>query len=119
MNPKILSEEAIRLYDVAKELKKVRKGEEEPNIRTKKLEEYLASFVTLKPKQAEELEAELVKLEIPRLRDLHIKKIMDVLPTSSEEVKLVLSAYPVTISKENLNKIADLVSKYVPAKAIA
>ncbi|MFH0875771.1 MAG: hypothetical protein V1859_07575 [archaeon] len=114
MNPTIIQEEPVSIYDLAKELKKIKKQDTDLNIRTTKLEEYLNNFAVLKHKDAEDLEKEIVDMQIPRLRDLHIKKILDVCPTSHDEVKQVLSAYPVTISKENLIKIAEAVAKYAP-----
>ncbi|MBN2422125.1 hypothetical protein JXB41_02770 [Candidatus Woesearchaeota archaeon] len=116
MNPTIISEDAVSLYDISKELKKIKKRDEELNIRTKKLDEYLNNFLELKQKQAEELEKELTDLNIPRLKELHIKKIVDIFPDNIEGLKLVLNAYPLTVSKDNLAKIIDVIKKYKSAE---
>ncbi|MBD3202842.1 hypothetical protein GF327_00985 [Candidatus Woesearchaeota archaeon] len=114
MNPQIISEEAVSIYNMSKELKKIKKRDGELNIRTKKLEEYLNSFLNLKQEQAEELEKELVKLDVPRLKEMYIKKIIDLMPSTSDELKLILNAYPITVSKKNLDKIVSVLKKYIP-----
>ena len=112
MNPKIIEEESINMYDLYKEIKIIKKRDEELNIRAKKTEEYLQDFASLKMKEAEDLKKDLLSLEIPRLKLNHIDKIIDVLPDTPEEVKIILQGYTITVSKENSKKIADAVAKY-------
>ena len=112
MNPKIISEAPISMNDLSKELKKIKTRDTEFNIRAKKLDDYLNNFIVLKEKEAEDIEKEIIKLDIPRLKDFHVKKIVDIVPESVDELKTVLSAYPVTISKENLKKIVDVILKH-------
>ena len=113
MNPKIIQEDPISLYELEKEIKAIKKRDEEMNIRSKKTEEYLQDFVSIKLSEAEELQKELESLNVPRLKTTHIIKLVDTLPDTPEEVKIVLQGYTITISKENLNKIAGAIKKYV------
>ena len=113
MNPEIISQKPISIYDLRKELKKISK-DEESNIRVTKTEEYLNDFITLKGKEQTDMEKDLVALSIPRLKDFHIKKIIDLLPVSPEDVKVILQGYTITVTKDNLAKIAKAVKKYVP-----
>ena len=111
-NPELISETPISMSHLREALKHIKKRDEELNFRAGKTEEYLNSFVTLKPKEADELHKKLEELDIPRLKQEHIIKIIDLLPNTPDEVKLVLQGYTLTVTKENLKKIADVVSEY-------
>jgi len=111
---KILSQTPMNMVELAEEIKKIKKREGELNFRANKTEEYLNYFVNLKKEDAEELYKAIEKLKIPRIRDQHIHKLIDILPATETDVKNVLSAYPITINKENLKKIAAVIKKAVP-----
>ena len=68
----------------------------------------------MKQSEADALEKELIKLDIPRLKDHHIKKLLDILPASIEELKVVFSGYTLTVNKENMQKIVNVIKKYLP-----
>jgi DNA-directed RNA polymerase subunit F len=112
MNPKILSETPVSMYDIKQELTKIKKRDTELNIRTTKTEEYLKNFAVLSQGDIDELTKELVALNVPRLKEQHICKIIDVLPEAEEELKVVLQGYALAISKDNTKKICDAVAKY-------
>ncbi len=116
MNPKIQEEEPISIYDLRKEIKQIKKRDNELGIRSGKTEEYVNQFIQLTQKDADALEEELNKLEIPRLKDVHIKKILDILPESVKELKIILQGYTLTVNKENMEKIIKTVKKYIPEK---
>lgn len=108
MKPIIISEEPISMTELREEMEKLKKREGEPNIRVGKVEEYLNSFVTLSGKEGQELFDKLMKLNIPRLKELHVKKMLDLTPGSVNDVKMLLQNYTVTISNENAKKIVDI-----------
>lgn len=114
MKPKLQQETPMNIYDLKKEVTKIKKRDEELSLRTAKTEEYLNSFIVLKLKDAETLEEELMKLDVPRLKDVHVKKIIDILPASVDELKVVLQGYTLTVNKENMEKIISVVKKYLP-----
>ncbi len=113
MNPKIKSEEPINIVDMKEELKKISKRDEEPSIRTNKTIDYLNDFVSLKPADAKKLYDELEKLEIPRLKEIHIHKIIDLMPSTVDEMKVILQGYTITVTKDSMKKIVDVVKKYL------
>jgi DNA-directed RNA polymerase subunit F len=115
--PKIVQETEIPMYEVKKEIEAIKKRDKDLNFRAQKTEEFLNTFVTHKESDLEELTEKLRKLNIPRLRDAQIFKIVDILPTTVDDVKLVLQGYTITVSQENIKKIADTVKKYIPDKA--
>jgi DNA-directed RNA polymerase subunit F len=114
MNPKLIDEKPISIYDLRKEMKKIKKRDTELSLRSGKTEEYVNQFTTLKDKDAESLEEELIKMDIPRFKDIHIKKVLDLLPASVEELKVILQGYALTISKENMQKVISAIEKYQP-----
>ncbi|MBU0461544.1 MAG: hypothetical protein KJ574_03075 [Nanoarchaeota archaeon] len=111
-NQVIIKETPITMAELREQLKAIKKRDEEFSFRAGKTDEYLNHFVTLKLKEAEELINKIKALDIPRLKEEHIAKIVDLLPDHLEEVKSVLQGYTITVTKENLKKIADVVSEY-------
>ncbi|MBW2995031.1 hypothetical protein KY312_01655 [Candidatus Woesearchaeota archaeon] len=111
--PIMVSEKPITMAEVKKEIEKIRKKDKELNFRSTRTEEYLNIFVKLDEKKADELGQKLQKLKIPRLGEEHIVKIIDILPKTVEELKVLLQAYPLTITKENMQKIADAVKNFL------
>ena len=112
----ILSEKPINMVQVREELQKIQKREKELNYRANKTFEYLKSFVKLNAKEAEEIYDKIQKLNIPRLKDMHIHKIIDLMPAKPEELKVILQGYTITVTQENMKKITDIVAKYLPKK---
>ena len=114
MNPKIQEQIPISIYDLKKEVAKIKKRKKELSIRTGKTEEYINQYTVLKQSEADALEQDLIKLNIPRLKEQHIKKLLDVLPASIEELKVIFSGYTLTVNKENQQKIVTVLKKYLP-----
>ncbi len=116
MNPKIQEQTPISIYDLKKEITKIKKRKKELSIRTGKTEEYINQYTVLKQSQAESLEKDIIKLNIPRLKEHHIKKLLDLLPASVEELKVIFSGYTLTVNKDNQQKIISVIKKYLPEK---
>ena len=110
--PIIVSEKPISMPEVKDEIAKIKKRDTELNFRSSRTEEYLNVFAKLSGKDAADLKAKLEKLNIPRLGEEHIVKIIDILPNTVEELKVVLQGYPLTITKENMKKIVDAVAQF-------
>ena len=113
MVQKILSQVAINTAELHAEMKRIKERDKEPGFRAQKTIDYLESMGTLDAKKAKELMDKLLKLEIPRLRDVHFHKIIDSKPTNVKDVKVVLQGYNLTVSQENCKKIADTVAEFV------
>jgi DNA-directed RNA polymerase subunit F len=107
----IINEIPISMHELKKELEKIKKRDKELNFRAAKTEEYLQQITSFK--KSDELNEKLVKLNIPRLKDQHIKKIVDILPTTVKDLKVVLQGYTLTINNENAKKIVDTVNQFV------
>jgi DNA-directed RNA polymerase subunit F len=114
--PKILNEESMSIPEVRASLEKIKERDGSLTFRGNKTEEYVNQFAALSTKKADELYDKLTKLKIPRLKELHIKKLVDVMPKTLKEVKVVLQGYTVTVKQEHMKKIAEAVAEFVPKK---
>ena len=111
-HPNVLSETPISMVEIKAELERIKKRDGELNFRAGRAEEYLAQFVSQKPKVAEELSKKILELNIPRLKPEHVAKLVDILPITQDEVKMLLQGYTITVSKENMKRVADVVKDY-------
>ena len=107
----ILEKKSMNLVEVKQELDKVKKRDGELDIRGNKAEEYATTFSKLTKKQADEIFAAIEKLKIPRLKDQHINKIIDILPMSLAHLKVVMQGFALTISQDNLKKMFSVIEK--------
>lgn len=112
MKFKVINETPMGLNEVKEELSKIKAKDNELTFRAQKTMDYLEQVLTISNAQAKELFAKLTKLEIPRIKELHIHKLVDTLPLNSKDVKTILQGYAVTVTNENLKKIADTVAEY-------
>lgn len=110
----IISETPINIYQLKKELERIRKRDNELNFRANKTEEYLNQTTTFK--NAEELFDKIMHLNIPRLREQHIHKIIDIVPTTLNELKVVLQGYTITLNNESIKKIVDTINEFLEKK---
>jgi len=107
----IMSETPVTMAKLSEELEKIKKRDKELNFRAAKTEEYLGQFV--KTKKIDELVEKINKLNIPRLREQQITKIIDVLPATVKDLKMILQGYTMTVSSENLKKIVDVINDFI------
>lgn len=105
------------MAELSAELKKIKKRDKELSFRGTKTEEYLTQFAALDEDRARELFDKLNKLNIPRFKDIHIIKLLDLLPTNPEDVKIILQGYTVTVNQENLKKIAKTIEEFTAKQA--
>lgn len=110
----IISETPINVYELKKGLEKIKKRDNELNFRANRTEDYLNQVALLK--DADELFDKIVKLNISRLKEQHIHKIIDITPTTISELKVVLQGYTVTVSSESMKKIVDAINEFLEKK---
>lgn len=110
----IISEAPINIYQLKKELERIKKRDNELNFRANRTDDYLNQIASLK--NADELFDRIMKLNIPRLRDLHVNKIIDISPTTVNELKVVLQGYTITLNNESMKKIVDAINEFLENK---
>lgn len=109
VKPEIISETPTNMVELKEELANIKKRGKEITMRVGKTEEHLNMFVNLSIAKERELFDKLMKLDIPRLKEVHINKIIDLLPNDINYLKTILQGYAVTVSNENLKKILDTI----------
>ena len=114
--PKLIEEEPINLPILKDYLKKIKKRDEELNYRAAKTEEYVSQFNLLKVKEAKELYDAIDALQISRLRDVHIHKIVDVCPRSVNGLRVLFAGTPLSLSADNVKKILSAIDAAHPSK---
>lgn len=110
VKPEIISEIPIDMAMLKNELDKIKKKEEKLNFRAEKADEYLHQFTILSYKKSVELREKIEKLKVPRLKEEHIVKIIDLMPGSLDELKSIMQGYTITITNDNLKKMADCIN---------
>lgn len=108
---KIIEEKPISLPEMDYHIQEMKKRDKEINFRAKKVEEYLK--VVPKVKDYKKITKELEDLQIQRLRPKHIALIINILPIDMDSLRAILSGENITLKDDDLNKIVDVVKKYV------
>ena len=107
----VVAENPISMHQLKKELEKIKKRDAELNFRSNRTEEYLNQTASIK--NADELFDKLTKLSIPRLKEQHIHKIMDICPTTVNDLKVILQGYTITLNNESMKKIVDTINEFL------
>ena len=110
----ILSETPINASQLKEELAKIKQRDKELNFRAAKTEEHLASIGV--NKNAEAIFDKISKLNTPRLKEQHIHKIADIMPATIKDLKVVMQGYTISLSNENMKKIADIINSFSAKK---
>ena len=113
-NVQIISETPMNIYQLKKEFERIKKRDNELNFRAAKTEDYLNHVITLK--NADELFDKITQLNIPRLKEQHIHKLIDVLPINLNELKVVLQSYTITVNNDSMKKIVDTINEFSEKK---
>lgn len=95
-----------------KAILKSREKEGELHYEQKLALEHASKFGKLEEKDVNGLVAELLKLEIPRFKERHAIKIADFLPEDAEVIKTIFAKESLTLKKEQMQQILDVVAKY-------
>lgn len=110
MKLNVVKETPLSTGELKTFLEKAKKNEE-LNFRAQKTIEYLEQINALEDKKSKQLQEEITKLNVPRLKENQIIKLTDLHPKTVDEVKTALQGYNITITNENVKKIADVFSE--------
>ena len=113
---KILEEKPISMAQLKEEIKDIKKRDEELGFRTAKVSEHIDVLKIMKEKDAEEIFTKIEKLSVPRLKEIHIYKFIDLMPANMTELKNITQGYSLTITNDNLEKILEVITEYLPKK---
>ncbi len=108
----LTNETPISLVEMREDLMKLKKRDKELNFRANKTLEYLTKITKSNLKEVLELKDKLGKLDIGRLKEKYIIKIVDILPKDLDSLRAVFAGEGVTLKQEDLNKILETVKPY-------
>jgi DNA-directed RNA polymerase subunit F len=106
-------------YDVLKEefvpvtkVKEMLKDIEEKTFEQKIAFEHSKKFAKIAPAKADELFKELSSLEMRKLKDDQIVKIIDIMPEDVDGLKVILAHSQVPFKDEEFTQVLEIVKKY-------
>ena len=108
----ILKEIPMSLGEVKEKINHINKRDKELSDVATKTKDYVAHFVKLDEKKIKELKSALEALNIPRLKDRHYVKLIDMLPEDINILRTVFVGETVTVKQEDLNRILEVTKKY-------
>ena len=101
----VINEIPLTLLDMKQKLEEIKKRDKELNFRANKVKEYLDMFTLMDIKKTEELKNKIISLNISRLKDRHIAKILDIMPKDIDSLKIIFAGENITIKQEDLDNI--------------
>ena len=113
VSPQFIEEKPLSLVDVKVILDNVEKRDTELGFQSSKVKEYLENFVELSPSKKEELYKKLQGLNLTRIKEEHLMKIIDFMPKTLNDLKVVLQAYPLTMPKKDQESIVAAVVEFL------
>lgn len=102
----ILTEKPLLLSEVKKKLEEIKKNTE-LGFRATKTMDYTEVFSKLKTSETEKMKKKMEELNIMRLKDKVITKIIDLEPNDNESLKMILATENITVKQEDLGKILE------------
>lgn len=113
--PNVEGREPVSLAELSDHMEMITERDEELNFRAGKTEEYVNEFAELNKDEFEELFDEIESLDVPRLKDKHIIKLIDFLPKTVEDLDVIIEGYPLTLSDEDKEAIVETITDYFTA----
>src|SRR3989344_6262365 len=95
----IINEKPLSLAELKEKLSEVQKKTKELSFRATKTKEYIDLFVHGK-KDVSEISKKITELNIGRLKDRHISKIIDVCPEDMNSLKAIFAGENLTLKTE-------------------
>lgn len=108
----ILHKEPITIRELRDELKRIKERDKELSLRGSRCEEYTNTFATIGKTKEKELLEKIKGFNIPMMKDSHIKKIIDIMPTSEKHLRVIVSGFSFQIKNEDIKKIFNAVKEY-------
>ena len=102
----LIEEYPLSMPELKEKLEDIKK-KFELDARANKTVDYLNMFSKASAKEALKLREKLKSLEISRLKEKHIAKIVDINPKDLDTLKTIFANEPLQLKPEELNKILE------------
>jgi DNA-directed RNA polymerase subunit F len=90
----------------AREILKSSEGE-----KTKATADFIKKFTKLSSAEALKLKKELMELDIVKLKEEDIVKIIDFMPEDAEDLRKIFSGYDISLEQDEITKILQILKK--------
>jgi len=110
-NIELVNEKPLTMAEMKVHLESIQKRDKELGMRAKKVKDHLDHFTKINEKKSSELKKNLEELNISRLKDRHIVKLIDLLPEDLTSIRAIFAGENVTLKQEDLQKILDIVKQ--------
>lgn len=107
----IINETPVTFAELRDHLKKIETRDTTLSFRGTKTKDYLGMATELKAKDVKEIKKKIEDLNVMRLKEKQIVKIINVLPKDLDSLKVILGSDS-TASKEDLKKILDILKEH-------
>jgi len=104
----IKSSESLSMAEAKEILQE--KDQEDPKI--KKVMAHIKKFSKLKPEKAKALKKEIMDLNIVKLKNRHISKIIDIMPEDNDDLKKIFVGEDITLDQNESTNILTAVKKH-------
>ncbi len=111
--PKFIESEPLCLTDVQAILQDAEQRDKELNYLSNKCKEFLMAFEPLPKEKCAALMKKLMGLQLTRLKQEHVCKIVDFLPITTNDLKIALQAYPLSMPKKDMDAIVEVVKEFM------
>lgn len=74
------------------------------------IKKFISNFTDMSAERAKEMKEELRALDLIKLKEIHLVKIVDFVPTDALELNKIL--IDVSLDQDEVNKILDVTKKY-------
>ncbi len=112
VSPQFVEEHTVPIATVKRLLEDIEKRDGELSYRSAKSKEFIETFhSTVSEIKSEDLKKKLLGLDLVRLKEEHITKIVDFSPQTVQELKVVLQAYPLSLPKKDQESIVAAVKE--------
>lgn len=110
-NYEIVGTEPLSGAEVMDHIKKCEK-DRELTYREDKIKDYLKKTLKLSKTKFNEAKKKVVALEIPRLEEEHIVKILEIMPQNGTELRSIVSNSGTVLVDESVTQILDVLKEY-------
>jgi len=107
----IKSADVQALGEVKEILENLSKEEKEENKRAKDTLIYIKKFVKTKPEHVKKLKEALQNLNLLKLNQKYIAKILDLMPEDAEDLKKIFVGEDFTLEQDEINSILDVIKQ--------
>ena len=98
----ILDRQPLDLNEVEKMLENISDSDKKEEMKI-----YLKKFLKTKPGQAKQIKEDLEKLDLLKMKNEHLVKIIDLLPENASEINKIFA--DVSLTEDETNKILEIV----------